>query len=166
MHTVQPIKLSDLMLSNALSYSPQLYHAANPHCLALQKVVKVSATGEGHQYSENFMGCTVLHCKQTSKDATSSLSETSLSCIMHLGLPHFPLFILDCLRVRTGKLQVFRPFSLGLIWVNQFSAMSLLGNNFWFSLIIRPIDGCGHSQTQTFQKSFKPILWTLFCIRT
>ena len=49
-HTVQPIKLSNQMLSVALSCSPQPYYATNPHSLALQKVVKVSATEEGHQY--------------------------------------------------------------------------------------------------------------------
>ena len=41
--TVQLIKFSDLMLSDALSYSSQLLYAANSHCLASQKVVKVSA---------------------------------------------------------------------------------------------------------------------------
>ena len=52
------------MLSDALTYSPQLYYATNSNatnrrCLALQKVVEVIATEEGHQHSENFMGCTV-----------------------------------------------------------------------------------------------------------
>ena len=37
-------KFSDLMLSDALTY------AANPHFLALQTVVEMSATEEGHQY--------------------------------------------------------------------------------------------------------------------
>ena len=41
------------MLSVAFSCSP---HAANPHSLALLKVVKVSAMEEGHQHLENFMG--------------------------------------------------------------------------------------------------------------
>ena len=57
--TVQPIKFSTPMLSVALSCSPKLYHATNPHSLALLKVVKVSATEEGLQHLENFMGCTV-----------------------------------------------------------------------------------------------------------
>ena len=39
--------------------SPQLYYAANPYSLALQKVVEVSAQEEGIQHSENVMGCTV-----------------------------------------------------------------------------------------------------------
>ena len=47
------------MLSDALTCSPLLYFAANPHCLALQKVVEVSSTEEGHQHSEYFTGCTV-----------------------------------------------------------------------------------------------------------
>ena len=51
--------ISKPMLSVALSYSPQLFFAANPYSLALQKVVKVSAKEEGLQHSENFMGCTV-----------------------------------------------------------------------------------------------------------
>ena len=47
------------MLSDALIYSSKLFYATNPHSLALQKVVKVSAMEEGHQHSETFMGCTV-----------------------------------------------------------------------------------------------------------
>ena len=62
--TVQPIKCSDQMLSDALTCSPQIYYATNPHCLALQKVVEVSATEEGHQHSENCMGCTVSRSMQ------------------------------------------------------------------------------------------------------
>ena len=40
--TVQPLQFSDLMLSDALTYSLQLYNATIPHGLALQNVVKVS----------------------------------------------------------------------------------------------------------------------------
>ena len=58
---MQPIQFSNQMLSDALTCSSQLYYAANPHCLTLLKVVKVSATEEGHQHSENFMGCTVYY---------------------------------------------------------------------------------------------------------
>ena len=52
------------MLTKALTCSSQPYYASNPYSLALQKVVVVSATEEGHWHSENFMGCTVhqLHC--------------------------------------------------------------------------------------------------------
>ena len=57
---MQPIKLSNLVLSDALTCSPHPYNAANPCSLALQKVVDVSAMGEGHWHSENFMGCTVV----------------------------------------------------------------------------------------------------------
>ena len=60
MPTVQPLKLSKPMLSVALTCSPQPYHAANPYSLALLKVVEVIAMEEGHQHSENFIGCTVL----------------------------------------------------------------------------------------------------------
>ena len=58
------------MLSGALTCSPQLNYAANPHCLALQKVVEVIAMEEGHQHSENFMGCTV--CIQHFDNLTAS----------------------------------------------------------------------------------------------
>ena len=57
--TVRPIKLSDLVLSDELTCSPQLYYATIPYSLALQKVVEVNATEEGHWHSENCMGCTV-----------------------------------------------------------------------------------------------------------
>ena len=47
------------MLSDALTCSPQLFSTANPNSFALLKVVEVSATEDGHQHLENFMGCTV-----------------------------------------------------------------------------------------------------------
>ena len=49
------------MLSNAFSYSSQLFYAANFHCSALQKVVQVivGLMEEEHQLLENFMGCIV-----------------------------------------------------------------------------------------------------------
>ena len=57
--TVQPIKLSNPMLSVALSGSPQPYYATNSYSLALQKVVKVSAMEEGHWHLNIVMGYNV-----------------------------------------------------------------------------------------------------------
>ena len=63
-YTVQPINFSEQMLIDALTCSPQLYYVANPHRLALQKVVEVIATEEEYQHLENFMGCSVIvNCK-------------------------------------------------------------------------------------------------------
>ena len=47
------------MLSDALAYSPQLYYGANPYSLALQKVVEVIASEEGHRHLVKFYG---LYC--------------------------------------------------------------------------------------------------------
>ena len=61
-HIVQAIEFSDLILSDHQVHSLQstnLFYGAIPHCLTLQKVVKVSAIEEGHWHSEHFMGCTV-----------------------------------------------------------------------------------------------------------
>ena len=58
-NAVQPITLSDLMPSDALSYSSQLFYASNPYCFALKKDVEVKAMEAEHQQSEYFIGCIV-----------------------------------------------------------------------------------------------------------
>ena len=58
-HTLQLIRFTDLMLSDVLNHSSQLYCDAITHRSALQKIVEMIAMEEDHQHSEIFMGCTV-----------------------------------------------------------------------------------------------------------
>ena len=59
-HRVQPIKFSVPVLAVSCTRLLNLTSLCRKsHCIALQKVVEVSAMEEGHQHSEDFMGCTV-----------------------------------------------------------------------------------------------------------
>ena len=94
------------MLSDALTYFPQLYYATNAHCLALQKVVEVNATEEGYQHSEKLNGLYCNYHKRTLYKVVESNETESMmnECLIRSLLKHICFWLLAFIELLWVKL--------------------------------------------------------------